>query len=98
MWRLATLALYPAPPMITQPQTEPQTLSQLPFKLLEEVLRQLRSTRNDIIRYAVWNIRNLTDDEFNHTDDRKLFGYFRQERTASRHRRTATARAQSRQS
>ncbi|HKO56491.1 MAG TPA: hypothetical protein VJ276_11480 [Thermoanaerobaculia bacterium] len=58
---------------------EPQTLAQLPFKTLEEVLRQLRSTRNDIIRYGVWNIRNLTDDEFNHTDDRKLFGYFRQD-------------------
>jgi hypothetical protein len=58
---------------------EPQTLAQLPFKTLEEVLRQLRSTRNDIIRYGVWNIRNLTDDEFNRTDDRKLFGYFRQD-------------------
>jgi hypothetical protein len=30
--------------------TEPQTLAQLPFKLLEETIRQLRSTRNDIIR------------------------------------------------
>jgi hypothetical protein len=58
---------------------EAQTLSQLPFKQLEETLRQLRTTRNDIIRYAVWNIRNLTDDEFNHTDDRKLLGYFRQD-------------------
>src|ERR671938_2092468 len=59
--------------------TESQSLSQLPFKLLEEVIRQLRTTRNDIIRYGVWNIRNLTDDEFNRTDDRKLFGYFRQD-------------------
>src|SRR5947209_10766691 len=59
--------------------TEPQTLAQLPFKLLEETIRQLRSTRNDIIRYGVWNARNLTDDEFNRTDDRKLFGYFRQD-------------------
>ena len=58
---------------------EAQSLAQLPFKILEEVIRQLRSTRNDIIRYAVWNIRNLTDEEFNKTDDRKLFGYFRQD-------------------
>src|SRR6185436_13503849 len=56
-----------------------QSLAQLPFKHLEEVIRQLRSTRNDIIRYGVWNIRNLTDDEFNKTDDRKLLGYFRQD-------------------
>jgi hypothetical protein len=62
----------PAPP-------EPQSLSQLPFRQLDEVLRQLRSTRNDIIRFAVWNIRNLTDDDFNHTDDKRLFGYFRQD-------------------
>src|SRR5436190_11407689 len=58
---------------------DPQTLAQLPFKLLEETIRQLRSTRNDVIRYGVWNVRNLTDDEFNRTDDRKLFGYFRQD-------------------
>ena len=58
---------------------EPQTLAQLPMRQLEEVLRQLRGTRNDIIRYAVWNIRNLTDEEFNRTDDRKLLGYFRQD-------------------
>lgn len=58
---------------------EPQTLAQLPIKHLEEVIRQLRSTRNDIIRFAVWNIRNLTDDEFNKTDDKKLLGYFRQD-------------------
>jgi len=57
----------------------PQTLSQIQFKLLEETIRQLRSTRNDIIRYAVWNVRNLNDDEFNRTDDRKLLGYFRQD-------------------
>lgn len=59
--------------------SEAQTLAQLPFKTLEEVIRQLRSTRNDIIRYGVWNTRNLTDDEFNRTDDRKLLGYFRQD-------------------
>ncbi|MEO8036443.1 MAG: hypothetical protein ABI837_18545 [Acidobacteriota bacterium] len=63
-----------------EPQVpEPQTLAQLPFKQLDEVLRQLRGTRNDIIRFAVWNIRNLSDDDFNHTDDRRLFGYFRQD-------------------
>ena len=56
-----------------------QTLAQVHFKVLEETIRQLRSTRNDIIRYAVWNVRNLTDDEFNRTDDRKLLGYFRQD-------------------
>ena len=59
--------------------SEAQTLAQLPFKILEEVIRQLRSTRNDIIRYGVWNIRNLTDEAFNKTDDRKLLGYFRQD-------------------
>jgi len=60
-------------------QSEPQTLSEVPFKILDETLRQLRSTRNDIIRYGVWNTRNLTDDEFNHADDHKLLGYFRQD-------------------
>ena len=59
--------------------SEPQTLAQVPFKVLEETIRQLRSTRNDIIRYGVWNIRNVTDEEFNRTDDRKLLGYFRQD-------------------
>src|SRR5687768_18407183 len=58
---------------------EAQSLAQLPLKILDEVIRQLRSTRNDIIRFGVWNIRNLTDDEFNKTDDRKLLGYFRQD-------------------
>src|SRR5881275_3378861 len=58
---------------------EPLELKALPSKQLEEVIRQLRSARNDIMRYAVWNIRNLTDDEFNRTDDRKLLGYFRQD-------------------
>ena len=59
--------------------SEPQTLAQLPFKILEETIRQLRSTRNDIIRYATWNTRNISDEEFNRTDDRKLLGYFRQD-------------------
>lgn len=65
--------------MSERPLSEPQSLAQLPFAQLEEVIRQLRTTRNDIIRYGVWNIRNLTDEEFNRTDDRKLFGYFRQD-------------------
>jgi hypothetical protein len=65
--------------MSARPLPEPQTLAQLPPKVLEEVMRQLRSSRNDIIRYGVWNIRNLTDEEFNRTDDRKLLGYFRQD-------------------
>ena len=65
--------------MSARPLPEPQSLAQLPVKQLEEVLRQLRSTRNDIIRYGVWNVRNLNDEEFNRTDDRKLLGYFRQD-------------------
>ncbi|HEX9982920.1 MAG TPA: hypothetical protein VGF69_06635 [Thermoanaerobaculia bacterium] len=65
--------------MTDGPLTEPQSLAQLPLPVLEEVIRQLRSTRNDIIRFGVWNVRNLTDEEFNRTDDRKLFGYFRQD-------------------
>ena len=75
--------MYPPAAMSETPQRqalpEPQTLAQLPFPILEEVLRQLRSTRNDIIRFGVWNIRNLSDDDFNKTDDRKLLGYFRQD-------------------
>lgn len=70
---------YPPPAMTVRTLGEPQTLAQVPFKVLEETIRQLRSTRNDIIRYGVWNIRNLTDEEFNRTDDRKLLGYFRQD-------------------
>jgi len=72
--------VYPSPAM-SEPQAlpEPQSLAQLPLKILDEVIRQLRSTRNDIIRYGVWNVRNVTDDEFNKTDDRKLLGYFRQD-------------------
>ena len=70
---------YPPPAMTVETLPEPQTLAQVPFKVLEETIRQLRSTRNDIIRYGVWNIRNMTDEEFNRTDDRKLLGYFRQD-------------------
>jgi hypothetical protein len=65
--------------VIARELPEAQTLAQLPFKILEETIRQLRSARNDIIRYAVWNVRNLTDEDFNRTDDRKLLGYFRQD-------------------
>jgi hypothetical protein len=70
---------YPSPAMADQVLPEVQTLAQVPPKVLEETIRQLRSTRNDIIRFAVWNVRNLSDEEFNRTDDRKLLGYFRQD-------------------
>jgi len=70
---------YPSPAMATVALPEPHELKTLPVKHLEEVLRQLRSTRNDIMRYGVWNIRNVTDEEFNRVDDRKLLGYFRQD-------------------
>jgi hypothetical protein len=70
---------YPPPAMSVRTLSEPQTLAQVPFKVLEETIRQLRSTRNDVIRYGVWNTRNLTDEDFNRTDDRKLLGYFRQD-------------------
>src|SRR6266576_7357708 len=70
---------YPSLAMSDRVLPEAQTLAQVPPKVLEETIRQLRSTRNDIIRYAVWNIRNLSDEEFNRTDDRKLLGYFRQD-------------------
>lgn len=77
------MIVYSSPAMSETPQRQAlpdaQTLAQLPFPILEEVIRQLRSTRNDIIRFGVWNIRNLNDDEFNKTDDRKLLGYFRQD-------------------
>ena len=62
---------------ITKPEAQP--LSELRGKVLDEVIRQFRATRNDILRYGVWNIRNLTDEEFNRVDDRKLLGYFRQD-------------------
>ena len=70
---------YPSPAMPDRVLPEAQTLAQVPVKVLEETIRQLRGTRNDIIRYAVWNIRNLSDEDFNRTDDRKLLGYFRQD-------------------
>ncbi len=68
-----------AQPSPQQALPEAQSLAQLPLAILEEVIRQLRGTRNDIIRFGVWNIRNLSDDDFNKTDDRKLLGYFRQD-------------------
>lgn len=65
--------------MNERPLPEPLSLQQLPPRILDEVNRQFRSARNDILRYGVWNIRNTTDDEFNHIDDRKLLGYFQQD-------------------
>ncbi|HUF16811.1 MAG TPA: hypothetical protein VMS12_02065 [Thermoanaerobaculia bacterium] len=65
--------------MSDEPLPEPQSLSQLPPRILEEVIRQLRGTRNDIVRFAVWNGRNLTDEDFNRVPDQKLLGYFRQD-------------------
>src|SRR5881394_1621265 len=70
---------YPSPAMATLALPEPHDLKSLPQRHLEEVLRQLRATRNDIMRFGVWNIRNVNDDEFNHLDDRRLLGYFRQD-------------------
>lgn len=66
-------------PISERQRPEPQALSQLPIRILDEVIRQLRGTRNDIIRYGVWNVRNLTDDDFNKTDDVRMLGYFRQD-------------------
>lgn len=57
----------------------PQSFSDLRGKVLDEVMRQFRATRNDILRYGVWNARNVPDEEFNRLDDRKLLGYFRQD-------------------
>jgi hypothetical protein len=58
---------------------EPQSFADLKGRVLDEVIRQFRATRNDILRYGVWNARNLSDEEFNRTDDRKFLGYFRQD-------------------
>jgi hypothetical protein len=55
------------------------TFAALPPRVLDEVLRQFRAARNDILRYGVWNVRNLNDEDFNRVDDRKLFDYFRQD-------------------
>ncbi|MEO8218969.1 MAG: hypothetical protein ABI718_17985 [Acidobacteriota bacterium] len=61
------------------PAPSERGLSQLAPPVLEEVIRQLRGTRNDIIRYGVWNIRNISDEEFNRLPDPRLLGYFRQD-------------------
>lgn len=58
---------------------QPQSFADLKGRVLDEVMRQFRATRNDILRYGVWNARNMSDEEFNRTDDRKLLGYFRQD-------------------
>jgi hypothetical protein len=65
--------------MPDRPLPEPQSLAQLPVQILDEVSRQFRTARNDILRYGVWNLRNVSDDEFSRTEDRKLLGYFRQD-------------------
>lgn len=65
--------------MPDRPLPEAQTLADLPAPLLDEVIRQFRAARNDILRYGVWNVRNLSDEEFNRTDDYRLYGYFRQD-------------------
>lgn len=66
--------------MTDQPQEEPRDgtrdLQYLAPPVLDEVVRNFRAIRNDILRYGVWNIRNLTDEEFNHTSDERLMGYF----------------------
>lgn len=65
--------------MTDRPPVEPLSFAQLPPRILDEVTRQFRAARNDILRYGVWNVRNLTDEDFNKTDDKKLFNYFRQD-------------------
>ena len=74
-----SLLLYSPTMSEAAPAPSERGLSQLPPPVLEEVIRQLRSTRNDIIRYGVWNIRNISDDEFNRLPDPKLLGYLRQD-------------------
>ncbi len=70
----------PQPSASEQPAgTGTTTIAALPPRVLDEVLRQFRAARNDILRYGVWNVRNLTDEDFNRVDDRKLFDYFRQD-------------------
>jgi hypothetical protein len=66
-------------PAATEKPAGATTFSALPPRVLDEVLRQFRAARNDILRYGVWNVRNLTDEDFNRVDDKKLFDYFRQD-------------------
>jgi hypothetical protein len=63
----------------TESSAPAQSLGDLDKPVLMEVIRQFRATRNDILRYGVWNIRNLSEDEFKQIDDDRLFDYFRQD-------------------
>lgn len=56
-----------------------QSLQDLDKPVLLEVIRQFRATRSDILRYGVWNVRNMSEDEFKQLDDQRLFEYFRQD-------------------
>lgn len=61
-------------------ETRPkQSLQDLDKPVLLEVIRQFRATRSDILRYGVWNVRNMSEDEFKILDDQRLFDYFRQD-------------------
>lgn len=62
--------------MTEQNQEGSRDLQFLEPAVLDEVVRQFRAARNDILRFGVWNVRNLSDEEFNHADDVKLLGYF----------------------
>lgn len=53
--------------------------SDLSAPILDEVIRQFRAARNDILRFGVWNTRNLSDEDFNRIDDQRLFDYYRQD-------------------
>jgi hypothetical protein len=63
----------------TESSPPAQSLGDLDKPVLMEIIRQFRATRNDILRYGVWNIRNLSEDEFKQIDDDRLFDYFRQD-------------------
>lgn len=61
-------------------ETRPkQSLQDLDKPVLLEVIRQFRATRSDILRYGVWNVRNMSEDEFKVLDDKRVFDYFRQD-------------------
>jgi hypothetical protein len=64
---------------VSEETPKTQRFDELPPPILDEVIRQFRSARNDILRYGVWSIRNLTEEEFNRVDDQKIFGYFQQD-------------------
>ena len=63
----------------TAEKREARSLAELERSELLEVIRQFRAARSDILRYGVWNVRNLTEDEFKQLDDDRLFDYFRQD-------------------